>query len=92
MTPGDRRMMEHLAELSGQAFEIEFMETFSRHHHQIIQRSQSVVKQAEHEPLRELAASIIAAQSADIQAMLTWLCAWYDICHPRFGFEPAALN
>ena len=92
MTPGDQRMMEHLAELTGAAFEIEFMETFSRHHHQIIQRSRPVAKQAEHEPLRELAAGIIAAQSADIQAMLTWLCAWYDICHPRFGFEPAELN
>ena len=92
LTQGDQRMMEHMAELSGAAFEIEFMETFSRHHHQIIQRSQPVVKQAEHEPLRELAAEIIAAQSADIQAMLTWLCEWYDICHPRFGFTPASLG
>lgn len=92
ITDGHHRMMEHMAELSGAAFEIEFMETFSRHHHQIIQRSQPVVQQAEHEPLRGLAADIIAAQSADIQAMLTWLCEWYGICHPRFGFTPGALR
>ena len=86
--PGQLTTMEHLAELSEAEFEIEFMETFSRHHHQIIQRSSPVARQAAHEPLQELAATIVAAQSADIQAMLNWLCVWYDICHPRFGFNP----
>jgi uncharacterized protein (DUF305 family) len=76
ITEGDQRLMEHMAELSGGAFEIELMETFRRHHHQIIQRSQPVVQQADHEPLRDLAADIIAAPSVDIQAMLTWLCEW----------------
>lgn len=89
LTQGDEQMMEKLAALSGAEFEIEFMETFSRHHHQVIQRSQPIVRQAVHPELRDLAAQIIAAQTRDIELMLTWLCDWYDICHPRFGSEPA---
>jgi uncharacterized protein (DUF305 family) len=89
LTPGDMRMMDKLAELSGAAFEIEFMETFSRHHHQIVQRSEPIVKETVHEPLRQMAASIIAMQTEDIRRMLTWLCQWYGICHPRFGLAPA---
>jgi uncharacterized protein (DUF305 family) len=88
LAPGDMRMMDMLGELSGAAFEIEFMETFSRHRHQIVQRSQSIVKEAVHEPLRQMAASIIAMQTEDIRRMLTWLCQWYGICHPRFGLAP----
>ena len=33
LTQGDRRMREMMAALDGAEFEIEFMETFSRHHH-----------------------------------------------------------
>lgn len=33
MTQGDQQMMGKLAALEGAEFEIEFMETFSRHHH-----------------------------------------------------------
>jgi uncharacterized protein (DUF305 family) len=89
MTPGAERMIEKLAALSGAQFEIEFMETFSRHHHQIVQRSGPIARQAVHEDLRGLARQIIQAQTTDIRLMLTWLCDWYDICHPRFGFTPA---
>ena len=88
MTQGDQRMMDMLAALSGAEFEVEFMETFSRHHHQIIQRSQPIADQAVHPELRQLATSIIQAQTAGIQDMLTWLCEWYNICHTRFGISP----
>jgi uncharacterized protein (DUF305 family) len=88
LTQGDQRMMEMLAALEGAEFEIEFMETFSRHHHQIVQRSEPVASHAVHAELRQLARDIIQAQTADIRLMLTWLCQWYDICHPRFGIAP----
>lgn len=88
MSPGDLQMREQLATLEGAEFEIEFMEMFSRHHHQIVQRSRPVARQAVHEELRQLAADIVQAQTTDIRSMLTWLCEWYDICHPRFGIAP----
>ena len=78
-------MMEMLAALEGAEFEIEFMETFSRHHHQIVQRSEAAASQVAHAELRQLARDVIQAQTADIRLMLTWLCEWYDICRPRFG-------
>jgi uncharacterized protein (DUF305 family) len=87
-TGGEQQMMEQMAVLSGAEFEIEFMEMFSRHHHQIVQRSRPVAGQAVHEELAQVAASIVEAQTRDIQLMLTWLCDWYDICHPRFGLAP----
>lgn len=88
MTAGDQRMMAKLAALSGAEFEIEFMEMFSRHHHQIIQRSRPIARQAVHHELRQLAASIVQAQTAGIHDMLTWLCEWYSVCHTRFGISP----
>jgi uncharacterized protein (DUF305 family) len=88
MTRGDERMMERLAALEGSEFEIEFMEMFSRHHHQIVQRSRPIAQQAVHAELRQLADTIVQAQTTDIRLMLTWLCTWYDICHPRFGSAP----
>jgi phage gp46-like protein len=64
------------------------LEMFSRHHHQIVQRSQPIVKEAVHDQLRQLASQITPAQTLDIRMMLTWLCEWYDICHSRFGISP----
>jgi uncharacterized protein (DUF305 family) len=88
MSPGDERMRERLAALDGAEFEIEFMEMFSRHHHQIVQRSRPIAEHAVHAELRQMAATIVQAQTTDIRLMLTWLCEWYDICHPRFGISP----
>ena len=90
VTPGDEQMMEMMAALEGAEFEIEFMEIFSRHHHQIVQRSLPVVDQAVHPELAALASQIVEAQTRDIRLMLSWLCEWYDSCHPRFGEMPAA--
>ena len=82
MTPGAERMMEKLAALIGAEFEIEFMETFSRHHWQIIHRSIPIARNAIHEPLERMAETIIAAQYEDVRNMRTWLCDWYDVCRP----------
>ena len=90
VTPGDEQMMEMMAALEGAEFELEFMEMFSRHHHQIVQRSLPVVDQAVHAELAALASQIVEAQTRDIRLMLSWLCEWYDSCHPRFGEMPAA--
>lgn len=80
LKPGDMRMMEKLAELSGAEFEIEFMETFSKHHERIIKESEKAVQRVFHEELRQLAANIIQSQSQQVAQMRSWLCIWYSVC------------
>ena len=82
MQPGDERMMEKLAALSPEEFEMEFLEMFSRHHWIIIHRSISVARDAIHEPLEEMARNIVTNQYADVERMRTWLCEWYGKCLP----------
>ncbi|HEU5103254.1 MAG TPA: DUF305 domain-containing protein [Roseiflexaceae bacterium] len=80
MTRGDMRKIEKLASLSGSEFEIAFMEMMIKHHTQAIQEAEKCVDRAYHPELVNLCENIIATQSAEIEQMQTWLCAWYAIC------------
>ena len=80
MKPGDQRMMDRLAALSGAEFEIAFMEMMITHHEKAIKEGQHCLRKAEHPDLRSLCTNIIATQSAEIDHMQAWLCEWYGEC------------
>ncbi len=80
MKAGMMRQMEKLAALSGEDFEIAFMEMMIRHHRAAVQEGQQCVRRAYHEALIEMCQNIITVQTAEIQQMEAWLCAWYDRC------------
>lgn len=89
MKPGDQRMMEHLAELECEEFEIEFMEMMIRHHPRAIREAGIALRRAYHPELLALAESILETQSAEIAQMRTWLCDWYDLCRAPERTSPA---
>ena len=80
MKPGDMRMMERLASLTGAEFEIEFMQMMIKHHLKAIKEASKCVERAFHPESRELCENIITSQAAEIEQMRTWLCQWYGIC------------
>lgn len=80
MKPGDQKMLERLASLSGAEFEIAFMEMMIKHHEKAIKEARHCLDKAAHAELRELCEQIIATQSAEIAQLQTWLCQWYGKC------------
>ena len=82
MQPGDERMMEKLAALSPEEFEMEFLEMFSRHHWIIIHRSIPIARDAIHDELEQMARNIVTNQYENVRKMRTWLCDWYGKCLP----------
>ena len=80
MKPGDERMMADMAEMSGEEFEIEFMEMMIKHHSKAIKEGQTCERRAFHAELRQLCQNIISTQSQEISQMRNWLCVWYSIC------------
>lgn len=74
----------HLRELSGARFDIEFMEVFSEHHLKIISKSTDCLARAYHEQLRtNICVPIIMEQSKSVNLMRTYLCERYDVCDPK---------
>lgn len=86
---GEGRMTQ-LQRLTGSEFERRFLEEFPRHHKTIIQRSETLVKNAVHQEVRQMAENIVSAQTADAIRLVTWKCQWYGDCNPVAGFFPAA--
>jgi uncharacterized protein (DUF305 family) len=80
MKPGDEKMMERLASLSGADFEIAFLEMMIKHHEKAVKEGRDCLDKAYHRDLRELCENIIRTQSAEIAQMQTWLCQWYGKC------------
>lgn len=80
MKPGDQKMMERLAALSGAEFELAFMEMMIKHHEKAIKEGRHCLDKAYHTELRELCENIISTQSAEIAQMEIWLCQWYGEC------------
>jgi len=80
ITQSAQQDIRRLAQLSGAAFEDEFLTDFSKHHLRIIKESEKAVRTVYHEELRQLAANIITAQSQQIVTMQTWDCQWYGDC------------
>ncbi len=80
MKPGDMKMMERLAALEGEEFEIAFMEMMIQHHQQAIREAGKCLQRAYHDELENLCQQIIEAQQQEIAQMETWLCEWYHEC------------
>ena len=80
MKPGDMKMMERMEALSGEEFEIMFMEMMIRHHSSAIREAEKCLDKASHPELHSLCTSMIETQSAEIDQMETWLCQWYGRC------------
>ena len=80
MKPGAERRMQRLAALSGEEFEIAFMEMMTRHHTQAIREGMHCLERARHEDLIALCENIVQAQTEETALMQAWLCDWYDIC------------
>jgi uncharacterized protein (DUF305 family) len=84
--------IEHLeAATPGEAFDIEFMEIFSRHHFMIVQAATAclVASELRHHELRRLCRGFVENQIADIDEMRHLLCEPYGICdyQPLEGME-----
>jgi uncharacterized protein (DUF305 family) len=80
MKPADMKRMERLTGLEGDAFAIAFMESMVRHHGGAVREGEKCLRRAYHPDLHALCEDIIAAQTAEIAIMQTWLCDWYDRC------------
>jgi uncharacterized protein (DUF305 family) len=72
--------IRELSELSGEAFEDEFLTEMSKHHLRIIKESEKAVRMVFHGELREQARLTITKQSQGVRMMQEWDCAWYDDC------------
>lgn len=80
MHPGHMQMMERMAMMTPEEFEMHFMETMIRHHRQAVREAETCVRRAYHDELQSLCENIIVTQTAEIQQMEAWLCEWYGIC------------
>ena len=83
MKPGEMRMIEKLASLSGADFEISFMEMMIRHHRMAIMEAERCLDRAGHGELRAMCGDIVAAQTAEIEQLQAWLCEWYGRCRDQ---------
>lgn len=62
-------------------YEIDFMTNMIDHHQMAIEMSEICLDKAVHEELRSKCRDIIAAQSAEIEQMQSWLEDWYGVGH-----------
>jgi uncharacterized protein (DUF305 family) len=89
MNPGHERMIQRLAALEGEEFEIAFMRHMIRHHAGAVVASLNCVKKAYHQPLIALCHEMVEMQLEEIHMLKEWLCEWYGICqgksHTRMG-------
>ena len=72
--------MKRLMSLSGEMFEIEFMQMMIRHHAQAVKEGEHCLQKAYHAELKQLCQNIVVSQAAEIRQMQSWLCQWYTIC------------
>ena len=80
MKAADERMLAEMAAMSGEEFEIEFMEMMIEHHSKAIKEAQTCERRAFHAEIRQLCRNIISTQSQEMSQMRNWLCIWYGIC------------
>lgn len=71
-------MADQLEPLSGQEFDVAFMQMMIPHHQAAIAMAELVPDRTEQDDLAELAESIIKAQTDEIDEMTDWLASWYD--------------
>lgn len=80
LTPGDLKMRERLASLSGEAFEMALLEWMVRHDRTAVSEGRQCVNRASHVELRDSCAQMVESQSNQIGQMEAWRCQWYGQC------------
>lgn len=68
--------MNKMKSMSGNAFDLMFIENMSAHHAGAITMAKEALTKAEHPDIRNLAQQIIAAQQKEIDQMSAWKTAW----------------
>jgi uncharacterized protein (DUF305 family) len=68
-------------------YELQFIDTMILHHQGAIDAAQLVATRAQHDELKQLAASIIADQQREIAQMKQWRAAWFGDAAPAVNFE-----
>lgn len=81
--PAHHEQMERLATLSGEEFEVAFLEMMVEHHAMAVIEGRECLREAAHRELRRLCAGIVGTQLREIVRMQVWLCLWYDECDFR---------
>jgi uncharacterized protein (DUF305 family) len=69
-------MTEELKSLSGNAFDLKFLELMIEHHQSAIDMAQPGIKNAKHQEVKDLARAIVDAQSKEIAQMKQWQKDW----------------
>lgn len=69
-------MMNRLKDLKGEAYDEEFLRQMILHHEQAIEMSVDADTNAKRQEIKDLAASVITAQSAEIKQMKQWQKEW----------------
>jgi uncharacterized protein (DUF305 family) len=89
MNPGHARMIEKLESLTGEEFEIAFMQHMILHHAGAVVTSLNCTKRAYHMELIDLCETMAEMQLHEIMMMKEWLEDWYGISrgksHTRMG-------
>jgi uncharacterized protein (DUF305 family) len=62
---------------SGDNFDRAFLTEMTLHHRGAIQMAKLALENAKHDEVKQMAATIIAAQDAEIEQMQAWLSSWY---------------
>lgn len=70
-------MMANLDGKTGDEFDRAFLEEMVVHHEGAIAMAEAALAYAEHEELKQLAASIIESQTGEIAQMRAWFTSWY---------------
>lgn len=79
--------MTPLDQLSGDDFDKAFLQQMTMHHAMAVEMSRPVVAQAAHQETKDLAQSIIDAQTGEIAQMRAWARDWYGLDIP----DPVAM-
>lgn len=82
--PAHHEQMMELEMLSGEEFEIAFLQMMSEHHAMAVEEGTECLRRAEHRELRSLCGQIVVTQLREIAQMEGWLCRWYGDC--RFTY------
>lgn len=69
-------MINKLKDLTGEAYDKEFLEQMILHHEQAVEMSQYAKANAKHQEIKDLAKEVITAQTKEISEMKQWQMDW----------------
>jgi uncharacterized protein (DUF305 family) len=68
--------MDHLKSMSGNAFDLMFIDMMIPHHQGAVTMANEALQKAEHSEIKALSQRIISAQDAEIKTMQSWKSQW----------------